>query len=435
MDLRRRLKPSNRRARPRSPTGVATWAALVAAGGLAGCTPRAGAVDAGPGPDNCIPDSGDRVCHPDPGSKPVNCADEEANLEFAPFKLADFEGSSYLYSYTDGTAGVTPTGYQPPPVVQSRCSGTDPQNHVLHITGGPFLGWGGGMGVAIEHLNQDAGLCTTANQNSPNRPSYCLPPTAESEVAYAAMDVSQWDGVAVWARRGPDSQPLMRVLVGNKYTDDDIAFLMYSDNKPVYCRRYRICDCENRNTQCNLWSDATPGVATGGGYYCGDPANDPPPGTILTNGSTATNTCNTTRCNDIYPAYQVQDPEFYGRPCTPYASRSGIQVSMCWDPVGDPGDPGDPNANPPRPARAARAPDPPPPQPGDDCGDHWTFPISLTTDWKLYKIPFSEMYQQGFAKKWPFFDLTSVSVVRLTWDAGYIDYWVDDLRFYRTKRP
>ena len=44
------------------------------------------------------------------------------------------------------------------------------------------------------------------------------------------------------------------------------------------------------------------------------------------------------------------------------------------------------------------------------------------------------MLQQGFAKRSPSMDLTSVSVVRLTWEAGPIDYYVDDLRFYRVKR-
>jgi hypothetical protein len=44
------------------------------------------------------------------------------------------------------------------------------------------------------------------------------------------------------------------------------------------------------------------------------------------------------------------------------------------------------------------------------------------------------MLQQGWAKRWQFFDTSSVSVVRLTWDAGWIDYWIDNLRFYRVRR-
>jgi hypothetical protein len=44
------------------------------------------------------------------------------------------------------------------------------------------------------------------------------------------------------------------------------------------------------------------------------------------------------------------------------------------------------------------------------------------------------MLQQGWAKRWQFFDTSSVSTVRLTWDAGWIDYWIDNLRFYRVRR-
>jgi hypothetical protein len=44
------------------------------------------------------------------------------------------------------------------------------------------------------------------------------------------------------------------------------------------------------------------------------------------------------------------------------------------------------------------------------------------------------MFQQGWAKRWQFLDISSVSVVRLTWDAGWIDYWIDNLRFYRVRR-
>ena len=44
------------------------------------------------------------------------------------------------------------------------------------------------------------------------------------------MDVSEWEGISFWARRGPDSQAGFRVLVGDKNTDDDIAYLMYRED-------------------------------------------------------------------------------------------------------------------------------------------------------------------------------------------------------------
>ena len=327
-----------------------------------------------------------------------------------------------MYTYFDGTSSAVPSGYDARLVAvsASRCA-ADPKNagnnHIFHFTGGPFLGWGGGMGVAMEHLSQDLGLCTVSPL-----PDYCPPPSAGAAVSHAALDLSQWDGVAVWARRGPDSQPLLRVLVGNKDTDDDISYWTYDVDKalPRSCERVRECACNYQNLPCTLFVDRVTAV---GQYFCGAPGASPGPAIMAPASSSGmpTNTCNTTRCNDPYAAYPngrpggsspVPDPQFGGRPCTPYAFRSGVQSSYCFDP----------------------AKDPPPAQPDQQCGDHWTAPLHLTTDWQLFKVPFTTMFQQGFAKKFASFDLKSVSVVRLTWDAGYVDYWIDDLRFYRNRR-
>jgi hypothetical protein len=427
----------------------------------------------------CIPDAGNKapgaptgfcvrpqaLCTPDPGAPPVDCATAEAGLEFAPFMIADFEHldkdpngnpayvGPYMYSYTDATAQVFangdngtqfPAGFTPVAETASLCSSDDanhPNHHVLHVSGGPFLGWGGGLGVAMEHINQSdggysLGLC------DPVQYDFCPPSGSDDVVAITTLDMSNWDGVAVWARRGPDSQPLLRVLVGNKYVDEDVSFLEYGEDptRPRYCERVRECDCVNGKA-CNYWNGggSDVGTAFATGYYCGDPAADPIPGTISGNGVQATNSCNATQCNQPYPAYATMypdfsrcnkpidpvkcpdatlsppmgtDPQFYNRPCTPHAFRNGGQGSYCFDPARDP----------------------PPAESDQQCGDYWTFPLHLTTEWQLFLVPFTTMYQQGWAKRWPFFDTSSVSVVRLTWDAGWIDYWIDNLRFYRVRR-
>jgi len=390
------------------------------------------------------------TCNPDPGAPPVSCAAvqaAEAGLEFFPDPIANFEQTStdsvtdvnnrtiekgpighYMYSYTDATAQVyanrdetkAPVGYEPIATTSDLC---DPQmpdqpNHVLHVSGGPYLGWGGGIGVALAHLNQGDGLCLLSEAHPRD---YCPPAGAEDAVVGTTLNVSQWDGVAVWARRAPDSQPLLRVLVGNKYVDEDINYQQYVGKMPLsshYCERVRECACVNGKA-CSLWGAGDAGAQGGGdagagSYYCGDPAADPPPGTISGNGIVATNSCNTTHCNEVYPAYPQDgfDPQFIGRPCTPYAFRSGFESSYCYNP----------------------ATDPPPAESDQQCGDYWTFPLHLTTEWQLFLVPFTTMFQQGWAKRWPFFDTTSVSVVRLTWDAGWVDYWIDNLRFYRVRR-
>lgn len=390
---------------------------------LSGCVPTGGVPASGAPGLSC-----DGV--PCVASPPVDCVTAQAGLEFAPFTLADFEQGAeagaaiaqYVYTYSDDTASLRygypipvtrPSGYQPPAVAEPRCSGAPatPENHVLHLVGGPFLGWGGGMGIAMSNLSQNRRLCLGQTP----LPDYCPPPTAEPAVQASALDVSAWDGVAVWARRGPRSQALLRVLVGDKHTDDDVSFLSYRDasDQPRHCERVRECACLN-HMRCDFYDSSVPRAVPGGGYYCGAPGTSSGADVMMaTSDALATNTCNTTRCDEDYPAYPGGgDPAFAGRPCTPFALRDGVQSSYCFRPGVDP----------------------PPAEPDQRCGDHFTFPLHLTTEWQLYLAPFSGMAQQGFAKRAPFLDLASVSVVRLTWDAGDIDYYIDDLRFYRVPR-
>jgi hypothetical protein len=411
---------------------------------LGGCTPTAPA---------------DYVAAPDP-IRLGDCTAAEANVEFFPARaIGDFEesvnstvgtgadcngattsspnypGAQYFYSYVDGTSAVHFEGapmcsksiYQPAAVEASHCT-SDPtnskHNHIVHFTGGPFLGWGGGFGVAMAHLNQDAGLCS----QSPRTADYCPPERANDPLSNYTLDMSKWDGVSFWARRGEQSQALLRVLVGDKFTDDDISYVTDLGNvgnpnpMPHFCERVRDCSCTYQHLTCDFYSDTdssgnlNPLVVAGGGYYCGPPGQAPGPAIMSPglNNNNASNTCNTTRCNDVYSAYPGNgaDPKFAGRPCTPYTFRNGSQSSYCWDP----------------------ATDPPPAQPDQLCGDFWTFPVHLTTEWQFFTVPFNTMYQQGWAKKAPYFDLHSVSVVRFTWDTGNVDYYIDDVRFYRAKK-
>jgi hypothetical protein len=408
---------------------VRSFAAAVICSSLAwvsGCVAKAPNQGVGVLDQTCTADGGYNICPAgelDGGPTLGSCSPIAQDLEF--FDLVNFESTTatYLYTYTDGTAGVLPTGYQPATVPGRHCSADDGAT-VFHLTGGPFLGWGGGMGVGMEHIAHGAGTTGTGTPClGANAPSWCIQPGEVAALAQAAIDASQWDGVAVWARRGPNSQPLLRVLVGNKDTDDDISYLMARDQPNVtrYCERVsRDCGCNYHNLSCSFFPDhdpdggVNPQIRPGGGDYCGIPGESPAPGVQTTGGTSyATNSCNATKCADDYPAYPGSaDPQFNGRPCTAYQFRTGAQLSVCYDPARDP-----------RPA-----------EPDQQCGDHWTFPLHLTTEWQLFLVPFNQMYQQGFAKKAPFFDLKTVSVVRLTWDAGFIDYWVDNLRLYRVKR-
>jgi hypothetical protein len=435
----------------------------------------------------CTPDPGgvcQHTCTPDPGPRLVDCEAAEENYEFPATFINDFEAvgmtaqATGLYSYTDNsqviasfvdrapdgrpilqTTDVNDAGdplpdaiykpsrrtYQPPTVSIGRClnkdegdggtevdAGAARTNRALHIQGGPFLSWGGGVGKAMKEY-----------------PSTKTPTTWRD----AVIDASEWEGISFWARRGPDSQAGFRVLVGDKYTDDDVSYLQYREdpNMPRFCERVRECECLN-HMPCTPLPRKLP--AAGGGA----PINNPdipsecrpddlhflPSETTVTHcgapmaisgadqagsSSAACNTCLQTRCNERYPAYpddyatpfgmRVEgsgipigtDRQFWQKPCSKYTYRNGISSSFCFDPnMGE------------KPAETT-----------EQCGDHWTRVVNLSNEWQFYTVPFNTMTQQGWAKRSPGLDLTTVSVVRFTWDGGWVDFWIDDVRFYKRR--
>ena len=67
-----------------------------------------------------------------------------------------------------------------------------------------------------------------------------------------------------------------------------------------------------------------------------------------------------------------------------------------------------------------------------DCSDAFGQEIDLTTAWKEYSVPFSELTQQQWGYAPPGgFDTTGVLAVQLHANAGVaFDIWLDDVRFY-----
>ena len=395
-------------------------------------------------------------CTPDPGPRLVDCATAEQNFLFDedPAPLWTFEELAVgrmeplargMYSYTDNSTVIktftifdTQAGYrvvktwEPRTATLPRCSdktNKNDENQAIHIQGGPFLAWGGGVGIGMKNF-----------------------PNVQGSVAVeqAMVDESEWEGLSFWARRGPDSQVGMRVLVGDKYTDDDISYLMYKadPSTPRYCERVRECACLNHQacasvdlmranggvgdpTNPIIPATCRPAVAHLGDeqsmMFCGTPA-------VINGAESAagsTSQCNTcegsnvgpgveTRCNEKWPAYPDDaapggpvgtDAQFYGRPCTPHTLRNGTSSYFCFDP-----------------AKGERF-----YENTEQCGDHWTNVVNLTSDWQFYTVPFNSMLQQGWAKRSAKLDLTAISVVRFTWDGGWIDFWIDEVRFYRRK--
>jgi hypothetical protein len=440
----------------RPPGGLTQFGAALAlalgAASLDACVPTANIADLPDGAaslpcygNSCVPNLVGAAVTTAPT---VHCKPIYEQFDFTSYYVLDAEfdngaavSAKYFYQYVDGTAGLWPTGYQPPTIVQDVCDDEAVvNNHVLHESGGPFTGWGGGIGIGLAHVNAD--VCGTSDPSCPP-----LTTTTENSIDAAeainsgALDVSQWDGISFWARRGPNGQSLMRVLVGDKFTDDDISYLMYIGDPTAkrFCERKGECSCLFQDTTCDWYGPGVPGVAADsalpstpspdgtvlstGAYYCGPPGSHPPPASSGGPGTNG-NFCGRSLCDQPYPAYPNTgfDAEWTGRACTPFTYRNGTEADVCYNPPGTVDATGAPVPADPLPAEA-----------DEQCGDHFTFPVHLTTDWQFFTIPFAQMSQQGWAKQAPYFDLTSVSVVRFTWDAGYVDYYLDDVRFYRLK--
>lgn len=172
-------------------------------------------------------------------------------------------------------------------------------------------------------------------------------------------------------------------------------------------RRCDVVPCPS-GVPCSTWDARTPNDPGDDERLCWDPRYD----LVPDDREVLHQSCGDYQCDRFYEPFQSYDAEFTGRPCTPHAFHGSIVEAHCFEPGVDPD-----------PAEGL-----------DVCGDHWMAPVYLSTEWRFYKVPFKTLLQQGWAKEFFEFDLTSVAIVRFTWDRGWVDYYIDDVRFYRHKR-
>lgn len=402
------------------------------------------------------------TCLPDYGSQRIDC-NAEAGVEFFPVDVLNAETGTVaeFYAYNDdtndfmvaGPAGydpdITPVNFAPPAVpVNDRCGpdGTLGMENVHHIRGGLFREWGGGIGRRLLNFTTTATPPCPAGPSAETDPDYCVDADPRVEAAgdpalstnfYEMMaDLRGWEGISFWARGGPNNTAGMRVGLGDRQLDDDIAFLEYRAGLEPLCGRVRECGCRNHRP-CTL-NDTMGGLAFPT-YSCWQPGLDLSPAQIearvLADGGRPIDflndwpyeSCQSTFCNLGNAAYAAgdlatgaPDPLFAtadhpgGFPgtaqCLPYKLTNDLEANFCYDPT-------DPK----------RAPADPP----DRCGDVWARGVTLTTDWQFYKIPFTELRQEGYAKQFGALDLSKLTLVRFTWSQGWVDIWLDDVRFYR----
>ena len=307
------------------------------------------------------------------------------------------------------------------------CGGV-PNNWSLHYRGGIFTNWGGGVSSVFTDprgsCESDASaLCPPALPDAAAVDTAGIPRWAANGEAYAQshafLDVSQWEGVAFWARTGPEGNPQLILTLTDSFTSDRLA----RENQK-YCRRMRKCYTRCLSgAPCTLQSDSTNTNPTGSGeadfvYRCFDPDSGPFPLGSGVNSMTGAASdvpalvdllyprCGPSACTS--PSTYI-DRDFDGKECQPYTFPAGdITGEYCFNPG-----------------------DPAPPDRDEQCLDGWATAITLSTDWQYYTIPFSQLRQGGFGKAAPYFNLHAVDTIALSIIVGWADFYIDNVSFYR----
>jgi hypothetical protein len=280
------------------------------------------------------------------------------------------------------------------PLGLPQCGEAAPNLHALHIRGGRFNYFGGGA----EHpLNLDC----TMGAPSGHAGDICTPDTASNEM----VDLSSYDGIAFWARRGPEGSGGLQLGIQTKDTSDYLARTGKLGAK--YCERIKTCTPQcDPGAECVEVTQTTPLAVR---MRCVPPGADP------------TKTAEPSLLEQLYPqcgADTCKGPPYFADPdfgpeggtvaeCKPY-TFSGLEENY-WCFTDKPADP------------------------GDRCGDGFVSNVSLSTDWKFYKLPFANFRQVGFAKHVDRFDLKNAFSIALQFSVGYVDLYVDNMSFYRNK--
>jgi hypothetical protein len=295
------------------------------------------------------------------------------------------------------------------------CDGK-PNQWSLHYRGGQFRNWGGGVSnVFTDRSNamgdapactQDADICPPAPPTGATMDSAGLPLAAYDGGAYAEshtfVDVSAYEGVSFWARRGPESEDRMIVTITDSFTSDRLA-----RQNQKYCRRLAACYTQCLNgSPCALDDPTSPDAV----YRCHDPATGPLPKNAL-DGNDALLDLLYPRCGKSACTFRSSYPDFdfEGKDCRPYTfPAADISREYCFN-----------------------AEDLPPPDRDEQCLDGWATTVQLTLDWQFHTVRFADMQQGGFGKKAPYFNLKAVDTIAFSFIVGWADVYIDNVSFYR----
>jgi hypothetical protein len=389
-------------------------------------------------------------------------------------------------------------------------------NRAFHFKAGPFTNWGGGIGRTFKCMNNADSIgtgtvkawdgfggpyeaykiaracdaadsvraCATVEQDPNDEPqdegsvlarSACperdkaflrsdedvesLEDPEEEYLLGMTLDLSEWDGISFWGRRSNDADAGLRLVLGDKYTSDDLSFLQYHINPDSerQCERTVECGCAGDGA-CTLRTveeggdgsfrcyDSPPVIAIGLGetrkaldrLETSGNAPDSSDLAPLAFPAAVYEPCGPAMCGfrqrvdngelewrgkllfgedpleddadeEYYAAFGQRDYQIVGKECHPYTTRGGLRDKFCFDP--ESGE---------VPADGV-----------DKCGDHWVHPVRLSDQWQFYKVRFDQLLQEGWAKESFKLDLTTLMDTRFTFGTGYADFWIDDVRVYR----
>jgi hypothetical protein len=316
----------------------------------------------------------------------------------------------------DGTWGL-PADDFPGPACDFDGDGTpEPNGWSLHIRGGQYKDFGGGTGHAVgfDFLSSPCAgkdYCPPDNVLSDTDPNGVVAPGGPVVPPY--LNFSEYEGIAFWARKGPEGQPTILVNFTDKYTSDDLA-----KGNQKFCKRIKQCQLFCRNGAPCVPSPVDPKII--------DPITKqeydltrciPPDEMNLVESAIGTGR------ETLYPRCGEQsacafndvlgDPDFEfqetGATCQHFSFSGDEGGDYCVVPGTEP-----PGRN-------------------DRCGDGWAAGVHLTNEWKFYTVPFSELRQGGYGKAGPKFDTNTVFSITLGWGAGWTDMFIDNVTFYRRK--
>ena len=277
------------------------------------------------------------------------------------------------------------------------CDGS-PNNWALHVKGGRFNYFGGGAAHPLELDCRNAG-----QQDACNR---VVDAVGDGRLD-RAIDAFDYDGIAFWARRGPDSGSSLGVGFTDKYTEDRLARTSELGTPGVgWCKRIKHCypTCAD-GASCvpvQAGDEATPT------YRCvpegARPADSVMEPALL---QQLYPPCGESACKP--PTYDP-DPDYENTQCKPYNFTGLDENYYCYG-------------------------DTPPPAADERCQDGFVASVSLSTDWTFYTVPFARFGQQGYGKRAPASDnfKRALFSVYFLFSVGWTDFYVDNLTFYRNR--